>query len=137
MPKVGSQYLSSIDLEKHLGDPMTPSNPISFQSAMAADERDEYPELACTFLENWGFSRFFVPVEFGGKLQSFEEAMSLIRVAARRDLTVTIALAKNLLGSLPVWIGGDDAQKRRMATVLLGGGQASLALTEKDHGSDV
>ncbi len=137
MPKVGNQYLSSIELEKHLGDPMAPSNPISFRRAIAADERDEYPEQACVFLENWGFSGFFVPVEYGGKLESFEEAMSLIRVAARRDLTATIALAKNLLGSLPVWIGGDDKQKQRMAAVLLGGGQASLALTEKDHGSDV
>ena len=137
MPKLGKQYLSSIEFEKHLGDPMAPDNPISFQRAIAADERDEYPEQACAFLEDWGFSRFFVPVEFGGKLESFEEAMSLIRVAARRDLTATIALAKNLLGSLPVWIGGNHAQKRRMADVLLGGGQASLALTEKDHGSDV
>jgi alkylation response protein AidB-like acyl-CoA dehydrogenase len=137
MPKVGNQYLRSIEFEKHLGDPMAPDNPMSFQRAIAADERDEYPEQACAFLESWGFSRFFVPAEFGGKLESFEEAMSLIRIAARRDLTATIALAKNLLGSLPVWIGGDDRQKRRMAAVLLGGGQASLALTEKNHGSDV
>lgn len=137
MPKVGQQYLSSIAFERHLGDPVAPNNPLSFRSTMAADERDEYPEKACAFLENWGFSRFFVPVEFGGRLESFEEAMSLIRVAARRDMTATIALAKNLLGSLPVWIGGTDQQKRRMTAVLLGGGQASLALTEKDHGSDI
>src|SRR6185436_14386164 len=124
MLKVGKQYLNSIEFERHLGDPMAPNNPMSFKRAIAADEREEYPEKACAFLENWGFSRFFVPVEFGGKLQSFEEAMSLIRVAARRDLTVTIALANNLLGSLPVWIAGDNEQKRRMAAVLLGGGQA-------------
>jgi alkylation response protein AidB-like acyl-CoA dehydrogenase len=138
MPKVvGKQYLSSLELERRLGDPMTPNNPMSFKSAIAADERDEYPEKACAFLEKWGFSRFFVPVEFGGKLETFEEAMSLIRVAARRDLTATIALANNLLGSLPVWISGDNQQKRRMAAVVLGGGQASLALTEKEHGSDI
>ena len=137
MLKAGKQYLSSIELERRLGDPMAPNNPMSFKRTIAADERDEYPAKACAYLERWGFSRFFVPVEFGGKLRSFEEAMSLIRVAARRDLTATIALAKNLLGSLPVWIGGNDSQKRRMAAVLLGGNQASLALTEKDHGSDI
>src|SRR6476619_2364889 len=124
MLKVGKQYLSSIELERHLGDPMTPNNPISFKRSIAADERDEYPEKACAFLEKWGFSRFFVPVEFGGKLESFEEVMSLIRVAARRDLTATIALATNLLGSLPIWIAGNNEQKRRMAAVLLGRKQA-------------
>ncbi|MBS2024865.1 MAG: acyl-CoA dehydrogenase, partial [Deltaproteobacteria bacterium] len=53
------------------------------------------------------------------------------------DLTAAIALGQSFLGSVAVWLGGDDAQRARMAELLLSGQLAALALTEEAHGSDV
>lgn len=132
-----AQYRSARELEGYLGDPSNPSNVFCFERALELDERDEYPEEACGLLDRWGLQDYYVPAQAGGKLNSYEELMSLLRVVARRDLTVAIAHAKTYLGAVAVWVAGDGRQKQRLAGLVKEGVQVALALTEKDHGSDL
>jgi alkylation response protein AidB-like acyl-CoA dehydrogenase len=131
------QYRAAAALEQYLGDPACPDNALSFARAVALDERDAYPEEACAIIEEWGFYDYCIPVEAGGKLAAFEQFLSLVRVIARRDLTAAIALGKNYLGSVHIWVGGTEAQQRRAACLMKMRKQLSLALSEKAHGSDL
>lgn len=132
-----AQYRSGRELERYLGDPSNPAGLFCFKRALELDERDEYPEEACGLLNGWGFQDYYVPSQAGGKLGSYEELMSLLRVVARRDLTVAIAHAKTYLGAVSVWVAGDARRQQRLAGVIKEGVQVALALTEKEHGSDL
>lgn len=131
------QYKLARELEEHLGDPFDARNAVSFESAVKLDELEVYPEEACAALNEWGLSRFYVPVELGGEPASCEEVLHLLRVVARRDLTTAIAHAGTYLGALPVWMEGGPAQQERLAGLVLGGGQVALGLSERAHGSDL
>jgi alkylation response protein AidB-like acyl-CoA dehydrogenase len=73
----------------------------------------------------------------GGKLDSYTEAQALLQVVARRDQTEAIAHGGSLLGAVAVWLSGRPEQQQRLADLIARGGQVSLALTEREHGSDL
>lgn len=131
------QYSAAESLEQRLGDPFAPDNVFSFGNAVALDEREEYPEQACKILDALKVSDYYVPSQLGGELKSFEEFIAVLRVIARRDLTVAIAHGKTYLGAVATWVGGSDEQRRRLAEIIKGGSQVALALTERSHGSDL
>ena len=124
-------------LEASLGDPFTAASPLSFARAMSDDELEAYPEAAIAALHERGYQYHFVPSSDGGRLTSLEEALALVRVVSRRDLTVAIALGQTFLGSVPVWLGGDSVQRADAARLALSGAQMALALTEEPHGADL
>jgi alkylation response protein AidB-like acyl-CoA dehydrogenase len=130
-------YDAAEDIEQYLGDPLNPKNVLSFKRAIELDEREEYPEEACNILEQWNFHHYYIPCAYGGKLTSFEEMLALMRVVARRDLTVAIGHGKTYLGSVCVWIGGTASQSYRLAGMIKQQGRVSLGLTERAHGSDL
>src|SRR5579859_5651342 len=110
-----ADYAAAEALECHLGDPLLPNGAMAFESALELDEREEYPERACAHLDGWNLHHYYVPSSLGGRLASAEELDALVKVVARRDLTVAIAHAKTLLGSLAVWVDGSPEQKNRLA----------------------
>ncbi|MEK6406697.1 MAG: acyl-CoA dehydrogenase [Acidobacteriota bacterium] len=124
-------------LEQYLGDPLNPENVFSFKSSVELDEAEKYPEESCRLLVQWGVPHYYVPVEQGGKLKSFEELLFLTRVISRRDLTAAISMGQVFLGAVHVWIDGSNAQRRTVAEIIKSGKQMAFALTEKAHGSDV
>lgn len=130
-------YASAEELERYLGDPADLANVFSFARSIELDERDEYPEQACELLNAWDFHHYYIPQEYGGKLKSFEELISLVRVIARRDLTVAVAHVKTYLGAVAIWVAGAETQRRKMARIIKNGGQVALGLTERAHGSDI
>jgi alkylation response protein AidB-like acyl-CoA dehydrogenase len=131
------QYETVEALERYLGSPLDPLNALSFKRAVGLDERDEYPEEACALLNEWGFYDYYIPVEHGGKLASFEQLLGLVRVITRRDFTVAVAHVKTYLGAVAVWLAGSARQRERLARLIKRGKQVSLALTERAHGSDI
>jgi alkylation response protein AidB-like acyl-CoA dehydrogenase len=131
------QYKAAQSLELSLGDPFAPGGIFSFANAVALDEQETYPENACRLLDELKFFEFYIPSECGGKLESFEEFVAVMRTVARRDLTVAVAHGKTFLGAVAAWVGGSDEQKHRFAEIIRGGGQLALALTEQSHGSDL
>jgi alkylation response protein AidB-like acyl-CoA dehydrogenase len=130
-------YYTAQALERVLGDPRHSQTVFSFQRQIDLDEKSAFPEEICTFLHQWGLFDYFIPVAYGGKLASFEEALAILRVLSRRDLTVAIALGQIYLGSIHVWLAGNDEQKRRVAQMIQQKQSLAFALTEREHGSDV
>ncbi|MGY1499228.1 cytochrome P450 [Streptomyces sp. QTS52] len=63
--------------------------------------------------------------------------MQVMRVVARRDLTVAVGHGKTYLGGVCVWISGTAEQARGLAAGIRAGVPVSLALTERAHGSDL
>ena len=90
-------------LERHLGDPRDPRARLSFAAASAADEQEAFPAAQVSALVDWGYLRQMVPLQDGGRLGSFEEAIALQRVVSRRDLTAAIALGQSFLGNFRSW----------------------------------
>lgn len=131
------QHSAAEALEQRLGDPFAPGNVFSFGNAVALDEREEYPEQACQILDELKVHDYYIPSQLGGRLKSFEEFIAVLRVIARRDLTVAIAHGKTYLGAVATWVGGSDEQRRRLVEIIEGGSQVALALTERSHGSDL
>ncbi len=134
--RVPEQYEAAEALERHLGDPRG-GGPLSWGRAVELDEAERYPEEACAALDRWGLGGYYVPGRWGGRLRSFEELIALLRVVARRNLSVIVAHAKSFLGSVNVWAGGSEEQRERMAGIIKGGQQVALAYHEKAHGGDL
>lgn len=132
-----SSYAAAQALEHALGNPFDPRAPLSFARSVALDETETFPAESLGCLHRLGFARHLVPVSAGGALRSFEEAIALQRVVARRDLTVAIALGQTFLGGLPVWVAGTELQRERLGHRIEAGAAAALALTEEAHGSDL
>jgi alkylation response protein AidB-like acyl-CoA dehydrogenase len=124
-------------LESHLGDPGQPEVAFSFAQALQHDEREEYPLAAQSGIDTWDLAEFLIPVDLGGRLRTAEELLALIRVVARRDLTVAISFGANLLAALPVWIAGTPSQRQSVVEILRSHRGMALAVTERGHGSDV
>lgn len=134
-PSLSASLITSLD--KQLGDPRDPGAPGGRDRALHDDEREAFPETLHAALADWGLHQHYVPRRLGGRFHSFEELLGLTRVVARRDLTAAIAHAAVFLGSLPVWLGGSEAQQRQLARLVLDGGAVAFGLTEEAHGSDV
>lgn len=131
------QYRAAELLEQRLGDPFAPDNVFSFGNAVALDELEAYPEEACQLLDELKVFDHYIPAQLGGQLKSFEEFIAVLRVIARRDLTVAIAHGKTYLGAVATWVGGSSEQRRRLVEVIKSSAQVALALTERSHGSDL
>lgn len=120
-----------------LGDRNQAENIFSSAHSLALDESETFPEAACQKLNQWGLHHFYVPYEWGGKLLSFETLFGLMRLLARRDLSIAIAHGKTYLGASCVWVAGEASQKKECAHLVLSEGIISLGLTEKNHGGDI
>src|SRR5439155_7756783 len=102
-------YTLAEELEQALGDPHDPTCLISFARALELDEHEHFPAEAAAALDAWGFHTHFVPQEYGGRGRSFETLLALLRVVARRDLTLAIGHGTTMLGAITVWAGGSPA----------------------------
>ncbi|HEX8145177.1 MAG TPA: acyl-CoA dehydrogenase family protein, partial [Pyrinomonadaceae bacterium] len=108
-----AQYAAAERLEAYLGDPFDPESSLSFKRLLQLDEAELYPEDACRLLNHWHLHLYYIPIEEGGQLSSYEEVLSLIRAIARRDITCAIAHAKTYLGAAALWLAGTEKQKQR------------------------
>jgi alkylation response protein AidB-like acyl-CoA dehydrogenase len=135
--KTLNTYHTAEQLEQALGDPWEPQGRFSFQRQVALDEAEAFPTEICEFLHEWGLLEYFIPTEQGGLLRSFEEALALVRVLSRRDLTAAIALGQIFLGAVHVWLAGSDEQKAAVAQMIRQNQPLAFALTERAHGSDI
>ncbi|GIG91760.1 acyl-CoA dehydrogenase family protein [Plantactinospora endophytica] len=124
-------------LDHGLGDPRDPGRAASFARCVELDSREEFPAEICAELDRLGLPRWYVPTEYGGELRSYEELLHAVRILARRDLTVAIGHGKTYLGAVSAWVGATPEQARRVGAEVLAGSVISLALTEREHGSDL
>jgi alkylation response protein AidB-like acyl-CoA dehydrogenase len=130
-------YSLAESLELYLEDPHNRETVFSYENSAALDVREAFPDEICARLEKWGLSEYYVPTEFGGALESYDQLLMLIRLLARRDLTVAVGHGKTYLGSVCVWINGSQEQACKLGQLVCNGSIVSLALTESIHGSDL
>ncbi len=124
-------------VEEYLGDPADAGTVFSYARCIALDEREEFPAEICRGLDAWGVPEYYVPAQFGGRLDDYEQMVQLMRALARRDLTVAIGHGKTYLGAACVWVAGIREQAERLGAQIRAGRLVSLGLTERGHGSDL
>jgi alkylation response protein AidB-like acyl-CoA dehydrogenase len=124
-------------LDSLLGNPGDPANPFSYARCAELDDVDAFPTEICARLDELGVARHYVPARHGGGLTDYETAMQVMRMVARRDITVAVAHGKTYLGGVSVWVGGDAEQAAGLAELIGSGVPVSWGLTERDHGSDL
>ncbi|BBN83585.1 isovaleryl-CoA dehydrogenase [Pseudoalteromonas sp. A25] len=124
-------------LENNLSDPTQDTSVINFARSVAIDEQQEFPREYLSHLHSLNYFDQFVPHSLGGTLSDLSELLMACRLVSRRDLNAAIASGQTMLGALPVWLCGSDAQKKRLSSHILQGHLGCLALTEKKHGSNL
>jgi len=127
----------SASLEMFLGDPRDERSIHSHLRTLDLDKQELFPEEASAKLDLWGLPHYYVPAEYGGRLDDYEQLFALVRAVARRDLSLTISHAATFLGAVGVWVGGSERQCQELAKRILQGSRVALALTERAHGSDL
>ncbi|WP_089105732.1 acyl-CoA dehydrogenase family protein [Streptomyces hyaluromycini] len=125
------------ELERLLGDPYDPLNPYGFAAAVARDEQDAFPEELCAKLREAGFHLNYLPREWGGRFESFDRSMLLVRTAARRDLNVMPGTMFGITAATCLALHGSPEQRKRAGQILTEGGAIGFALSEARHGSDL
>jgi len=137
MPSHLPQYQEAEYLETYLGDPFRASNSISHRQAVTLDEAEAFPEAAMSHLHGYALHHFYVPAKLGGGFSTCEEVISMARVLARRDMNVAVSYS-TMVWTMLAWIGGDPAQKQRVADLVLRAGTfPCLAYSEAPHGADL
>lgn len=131
------QFWVAEALERDLGDPGNPENPMSFQQTIGLDEGEEFPHTIIDWLYNWKLQHYYIPTECGGEFTAFDEFISFVRVLSRRDLTSAIAFT-TLFWSYLTWMAGTDEQKLTLANFIKNeNGAMCLSYSERAHGSDL
>ena len=132
-----ARYQLAEDLEARLGNPWDPDTEFSYARCAQLDELEEFPAAICAQLDAWGIPGFYVPAQHGGRLEDYEQLVQLMRVIARRDLTVAIGHGKTYLGGVCVWVAGSEQMAAAVGADIRAGTPVSLGLTERAHGSDL
>ncbi|MET8453975.1 acyl-CoA dehydrogenase family protein [Streptomyces sp. NPDC005209] len=125
------------EIERLLGDPYDETSPYGFAAAVARDEQDSFPEELCARLRESGFHLNYLPQDWGGRFESFDRGLLLVRTAARRDLNIMPGTMFGITAATCLALHGSAAQRKYAAEVLARGGAIGFALSEADHGSDL
>ncbi|MFF2045015.1 acyl-CoA dehydrogenase family protein [Kitasatospora sp. NPDC058170] len=130
-------FAAAEELERALGCPFDPDTGMSLARGLHADETETEPVDAYRAAWAAGLHEHLVPVSEGGRLASFETLTAVVRAASRRDLAVPVGLGSTFLAATPVWIWGDDEQRRRVAELVLGRAWGTAGISEEAAGSDL
>ena len=90
-----------------------------------------YPLAAQASIDAWELAEHLIPVDLGGRLRTTEELLALVRVVARRDLTVAVSFGANLLAALPSGSLGRLRNGIPLAEILRSCRGLALAVTER------
>ncbi|MGO3071599.1 MAG: acyl-CoA dehydrogenase family protein [Brevibacterium linens] len=135
MTNVGEhRHHLAVELERNLGDPRNPSGPCGYAAMV---ERDRAAVLPKALLSQCGeiLRVGVLPREAGGL--DIDQLIGVLRVCARRDLTVIPAALFSLTALMCVELAGDDKQRERVRRAVAEGENIGFALSEPDHGSDL
>lgn len=100
------------------------------------DRSGEFPKEIYDKAIEQGYTTLEVPEEYGGPGLSRVAVAALMEQMAWADAGFATTISASGLGTKPVLIAGNDAQKRHVCDLLLDGGFGAFALTEPGAGSD-
>ncbi|PYC78546.1 acyl-CoA dehydrogenase [Streptomyces tateyamensis] len=125
-------------LEELLGDPTEPANPVGYTRLLEADRRAELCHEAEGLLDEFGMSAEYVPTALGGRLDSVDTLVRVMRPVFRRDVSTGMGYGfMSFMGASDVWMAGTERQRARVAELLLAGGKVSIAQHETAHSNDL
>ena len=104
--------------------------------AQIVDEAHRFPIEAKNALTKHGLFAAHVPSEYGGDGADALATVLIIEEVARVCGSSSLIPAVNKLGSLPLILGGNEAQKARWLPQLVKGAGFSYCLSESEAGSD-
>lgn len=128
-------YSEAVELDATLGDPRRPDNPCGYAAMLDRAEGGYFP----TSLADAGAALrlSYLPRADGGDLTTLDETLALVRMVARRDVTVMPATMMNITAAFCVLIAGSARQRARIVRILRSGGSIGFAFSEPAHGSDL
>ncbi|MEV0296206.1 acyl-CoA dehydrogenase family protein [Nocardia sp. NPDC050710] len=129
-------YPAAAALEAALGDPRAQDNPFGFTAMLARAEQHDFPE-ALAEIAGPALRLSYIPAEHGGDLIAYDQTLMLVRVAARRDLTIMPATMIDITATLCVLLAGSPEQQDRSVRLLRSGRSIGFAFSEPAHGSDL
>ncbi|NED88364.1 acyl-CoA dehydrogenase [Streptomyces sp. SID11233] len=124
-------------IEELLGDPEDRTNPVGHRALLQADLRAALSVEAEDLLDTFGMSHEFVPTRLGGRFDSAETLLRVMRPVFRRDVGLGAGYGMTtFMAASDVWMLGDGAQQEWMARLLLGGSKVAIAQHETAHTND-
>ncbi len=124
------------DLEQRFGDPWDPDNPLGHAGLLRADELGVLSPEAEQLLDDFHLNAEFVPAALGGRLVRADTLARVLRPVFRRDQALGVGYGVfSALAGASVWAGGNRAQRRWAADLLLGGGRLAVSYRELAHGN--
>ncbi|MGW0933878.1 acyl-CoA dehydrogenase [Streptomyces sp. NPDC002666] len=125
-------------MERLLGDPRDPGNPLGFTQILAADERAEMFAAGEQALDAYGLNAEFVPPQYGGRLTRLDELIEIMRSVYRRDPCLGLGYGvSSFIASVNIWTAGNEEHCRQVAGMLLDNRKVSVAYHELAHGNDM
>ncbi|MCX3061385.1 acyl-CoA dehydrogenase [Streptomyces beihaiensis] len=124
-------------VERMLGDPADRANPAGHRRLLAADRAATVCEGAEDVLDSFGMNAEFVPRALGGRFDSCESLLRVMRPVWRRDVGLGMGYGMTtFMAASDVWMRGTPDQQRRLARLLLTGSKAAMAQHETAHTND-
>ncbi|WP_405887209.1 acyl-CoA/acyl-ACP dehydrogenase [Streptomyces sp. NBC_01136] len=124
-------------LEGMLGDPAFGANPVGYRALLHADRRAVLLAEAEGLLDDFGMNREFVPKELGGRFDSAETLLRVMRPVFRRDVALGAGYGMTtFMAASDVWMQGSAGQRSWLAGLLLAGSKAAIAQHETAHTND-
>ncbi|MEU6867582.1 acyl-CoA dehydrogenase [Streptomyces sp. NPDC046876] len=125
-------------LEALLGDPADPANPVGHDALLAADRRAVPSADGEALLDGFGMNREYVPTSLGGRFDSAETLLRLMRPVFRRDVALGAGYGMtSFMAANDVWMHGSRAQRDWLAGRMLAGSRAAIAQHETAHTNDL
>ncbi|MFH8626605.1 acyl-CoA dehydrogenase [Streptomyces vietnamensis] len=125
-------------LERLLGDPDDPANPVGRAAVLDADERGEMLAAGEDALHTYGLHTEFVPAGLGGRLTRLDHLVEVMRAVYRRDPCLGLGHgAASFIAAVNIWTAGDAEQQAAAAESLRRGGRIAVGYHELAHGNDM
>jgi alkylation response protein AidB-like acyl-CoA dehydrogenase len=126
------------DLDRRLGDPDEPANPVGWAALLEADEAGEVSFAGERALDGFGLAAEMTPVGWGGRYERLDVLTVMLRQVFRRDASLGVGLGlMTFMAAVPVWAVGSEKQQRQVTDLLLGGGRMTNAYHEVAHSNDL
>lgn len=129
-------YFISDEAKDLLGDLKKFCDAEVVEQAKEYDKSGEWPKDIYDKAIEQGYTTLEVPEEFGGPGLSRVDVAALIEQMAWADSGFATTISASGLGTKPVLIAGNEAQKKHVCDLLLEGGFGAFCLTEPGAGSD-
>lgn len=101
------------------------------------EENEEFPWPIVEEIARAGLCGVYIPQEYGGFGGGIFELCLVVEELSKVDGAISLALAATAMGTFPIFLSGNEQQKKRfLPDIASGKNLAAFAITEPNAGSD-